>query len=186
MRRAMIFLLALVFLVGTVSLASAENQLEKNEAELYQKFQNKIPDENWVSAKELHEEWKKRMNGESDAYLIDVRTDKEFQAFHIEGTDHVQAGHWYTIPGTIEDPNAEIYVWCRTKHRGSYVGGFLYDIGYKNVKVVDGGVLAWAKQGYPFVNQFTGNFKITKYRKTPSDFETQGFKRRIWMDSYVK
>jgi len=39
----------------------------------------------------------------------------------------------------------------------------LYKYGYKNVYVVNGGVVGWAKAGYEFVNQFTGKFKITEY-----------------------
>jgi hypothetical protein len=30
------------------------------------------------------------------------------------------------------------------------------------------------------VNKFTGNFKITGYRKSPSDFELNGYKYREW------
>jgi 3-mercaptopyruvate sulfurtransferase SseA len=51
------------------------------------------------------------------------------------------------------------------------VAGFLYKYGYKNVWVYDGGVVAWAKAGHPFVNEFTGTFKITDYQKSPSKTE---------------
>jgi hypothetical protein len=37
--------------------------------------------------------------------------------------------------------------------------------------VYDGGVVAWAKAGHPFVNEFTGTFKITDYQKSPSKAE---------------
>lgn len=181
MKRLLALAVALFFVLGTAGLAVAEeNPLKAKEAEVLQGFVDEIPEDAWVGVDQLHEEWLKRKEGKSDAYLIDVRTDSEYRAFHIEGTDHVQAGHMYVIPKKIKDPNAEIYIWCRTKHRATYVGGFLYKYGYKNVKVVDGGVVGWAKQGYPFVNKFTGNFKITGYRKHPSDFEKNGYKLRLW------
>jgi hypothetical protein len=71
----------------------------------------------------------------------------------------------YTIPKKIKDPNAEIYIWCRTAHRAQYVAGFLYKYGYKNVYCYKGGVVDWAKAGHEFVNQFIGKFKITEYHK---------------------
>jgi 3-mercaptopyruvate sulfurtransferase SseA len=58
------------------------------------------------------------------------------------------------------------------------VAGFLYKYGYKNVWVFDGGVVAWAAAGHPFVNQFTGRFKIYEYMKTPSDLEMKGWRIR--------
>jgi 3-mercaptopyruvate sulfurtransferase SseA len=59
------------------------------------------------------------------------------------------------------------------------VAGFLYKYGYKNVSVFDGGVVAWAKAGNPFVNQFTGKFKITEYRKSPSK-EEMSYRIRVF------
>ena len=47
------------------------------------------------------------------------------------------------------------------------MAGLLYKYGYKNVYYVDkdgkitGGVVGWAAMGYPFVNYFYGEMKIT-------------------------
>ncbi len=181
MRKAMTLLLAMVFLLGTAGLATAAgNQLKENESKVRQEFKDEIPEDAWRNVKQLHEEWQKKQKGESDAFLLDVRTDSEFNAFHIEGADHVQAGHMYTIPRFIKDPNANIWVYCRTSARATYVGGFLYKYGYKNVKVVDGGIVGWCAERYPVVNQFTGQFKVTKYRKWPSQTETDMYNFRMW------
>ena len=180
MKRLVVLALALVFVVGTAGLAvAADNPIQAAEKAFNKEMGSLVPKDHIVNAQQFHKVWQDVMAGKSKAWLIDLRTDTEFEAFHIEGTNHVQAGHWYTIPKKITDPNAEIYVWCRTKHRATYVAGFLYKIGYKNVYLYNEGVVGWAAAGYPFVNACTGEFNITKYRKSPSK-EEKSYKWRFW------
>jgi len=194
MKKSIVFVAMLAFVLGTVSLslAAALNPLQANEKAVHQGFIKMIPKDHNIDVYKLHEVWEKALADpayRAKIYMIDVRSDSEWNAFHIEGTDHVQAGHVYLIPKKIKDPNAEIYVFCRTSHRSKYVGGFLYKYGYKNVFVVGpstnngvknkGGMVGWAQAGFPFVNQFTGSFKIMKYRQHPSKAETS-FRLRMW------
>lgn len=173
MRKTIIFGMVLAFILGTVGLAlAADNPLKAGEKKVHSEFVKMIPKDRIINAQQFHKIYKEVMAGKRKAYLIDVRTHEEFYAFHIEGTDHIHAGHMYTIPKKIKDPNAEIYIYCRTSHRAKYVAGFLYKYGYKNVWLYGEGVVGWAKAGYPFVNQFTGTFFIKEYRKKPSKAET--------------
>jgi rhodanese-related sulfurtransferase len=172
MRKSFVFVLALVFILGTVGLAfAADNPLKAKEKAVNKEFASHVPKDHIIGVEQFHKIYQEVMAGKRKAYLIDVRTHPEFYAFHIEGTDHVHSGHVYTIPKKIKDPNAEIYIWCRTSKRAKYVAGFLYKYGYKNVWLYNEGVVGWAKAGHPFVNQFTGTFKILEYRKKPSDAE---------------
>jgi rhodanese-related sulfurtransferase len=172
MKKLFAFTMILVFALGTAGLALAENNpLETQEALVHKGFADMIPADKMIGVDQFYKVYKEVMEGKRKAYLIDVRSHPEFYAFHIEGTDHIHAGHMYTIPKKIKDPNAEIYVFCRTSHRAKYVAGFLYKYGYKNVYCYTEGVVGWAQAGHPFVNEFTGSFKITEYRQTPSDAE---------------
>ena len=169
MKKVLVFALALMFVATASGLALAgNNPLKANEKKVHASFAAEIPADHIVGVQQFKKVYDEVMAGKRKAYLIDVRTHPEFYAFHIEGTDHVHAGHMYTIPKKIKDPNAEIYIWCRTSHRAKYVAGFLYKYGYKNVYLYKDGVVGWAKAGLPFVNQFTGKFKIIEYRKNPS------------------
>ena len=193
MKKVLVFSLALIFMLTAAGLALAgSNPLKANEKKVHKSFIAEIPTDHFIGVFKLHEVWKKAMADPAyrkKIYLIDVRTDSEFDAFHIEGTDHVQGGHMYVIPKKIKDPNTPIYIWCRTSHRAKYVGGFLYKYGYKNVYVVSsttrngkkyhGGVVGWAEAGFPFVNQFTGVFYIKEYRKHPSKAE-MSYRLRMW------
>jgi rhodanese-related sulfurtransferase len=173
MKKSYVLVLALVFILGTVGVTfAADNPLIAQEKKVHSEFIKMIPKDRIINAQQFHKIYEEVMAGKRKAYLIDVRTHPEFYAFHIEGTDHVHSGHVYTIPKKITDPNAEIYIFCRTSHRAKYVAGFLYKYGYKNVWLYADGVVGWAKAGYPFVNEFTGKFKIFEYRKKPSKKET--------------
>ncbi len=180
MKKFMIMGLAAVFVLGTAGFVLAgDNPLRAQEKEVRKEFISVAPEDHIIGVEQFKKVYDEVMAGKREAYLIDVRTHAEFYAFHIEGTDHVDAGHMYTIPRNITDPNAEIYIFCRTSARSSYVTGFLYKYGYKNVYQYNEGVVGWAAAGYPFVNQFTGKFKILEYRKTPSDAETS-FRLRLF------
>lgn len=172
MKKDIIFALIAIFLLATMGVAFAEeNCLKEQEGKVVKEFLNEIPKDHIINLDQFKEVYNAVKKKKKDAYLLDVRTHEEFYAFHIEGTDHISAGVMYTLPKKIKDPNAEIYVFCRTGHRAKYFAGFLYKYGYKNVYLYDGGVVEWAKAGNPLVNQFTGQFKIFDYKKAPSEAE---------------
>ncbi len=157
--------ITVLFVCGVTNFALAED-LKANEKTLWTKeFHNIIPQDKIIGVDQFKKVWEEVLTGKRNAYLLDVRTHPEFYAFHIEGSDHIHAGHVYTIPKKIKDPKAEIYVFCRTQHRANYVAGFLYKYGYKNVYLYKDGIVGWAKAGLPFVNQFMGKFMITEYHK---------------------
>jgi rhodanese-related sulfurtransferase len=163
--------------LGTGLAMAADNPLVDGEKAVHKTFADAIPADRIINTDQFYKVWQDVMEGKKKAYLIDVRTHPEFYAFHIEGTDHIHSGHVYTIPKKITDPNAEIYIWCRTSHRAKYVAGFLYKYGYKNVWMWDGGVVDWAKAGHPFVNQFAGRIKITEYYQ---NFDEMKDGKPIW------
>ena len=172
MRKFVIFVMAVAFVasLGTVALA-ADNPLKNAEKQIRKEFFSAVPKDKIKNIDDLHAVWLKVLAGKSKAILLDVRTHPEFQAFHLEGSSHIHSGHMYTIPKKIKDPNAEVWVYCRTNARARYTAGMMYKYGYKNVYLVyksgknKGGVVGWAQKGYPFVNYFAGQFKITQYMK---------------------
>ena len=193
MKKVFALMVAVAFVMTAGLAFAAKTQMQINEKKVHQSFVAEIPASHITNVFKLHEVWKKAMADPAyrkSVYLIDVRTDSEFDAFHIEGTDHMQAGHMYVLTKKIKDPNAEIYVWCRTNHRAKYVSGFLYKYGYKNVYCVSsttkdgkknvGGVVGWAQAGFPFVNQFTGVFYIKEYRAHPSKADRSSYHFRMW------
>lgn len=87
---------------------------------------------------------KTRMDaGETDFVLIDVREPHEHTAFNIGG-QLIPLG---TVPGAITDlaphQESEVIVYCRSGGRSGMAKGLLEQSGFKNVRNLTGGMLAW-------------------------------------------
>jgi rhodanese-related sulfurtransferase len=182
MRKFLVVMLALVFALSMVSLASAKSMLKAHEKAYQKSIAKLVPKKMWRTVNDLYKVWLTNLAGKTKIYLLDVRSHPEFDAFHIEGASHIHDGHWYTIPGWIKNPNADIWVYCRTQHRSGYIAGMLYKIGYTNVKWVHGGMVGWIKAGYPIFNYFLGRADKTgvHYRKPPQKLDERGFYVREW------
>jgi rhodanese-related sulfurtransferase len=165
MKKLVLSFVTALFVLGASGTGWCDD-LRANEKSVHDGFVQLVPKDKVINVEQFKKIHDEILSGKRNAYMIDCRTHPEFYAFHIEGSDHIHAGHMYTIPKKIKDPNAEIYAFCRTKHRSFYVAGFLYKYGYKNVYVVDGGIVGWVKAGYPVVNQFAGKFVVTEYHKS--------------------
>lgn len=167
------FIFVSIFAILLIATGQGHGQgpLRAAERRVYKDFVAKIPPERIIGVEQFLKIYMEVMEGKRSAYLIDVRTHPEFYAFHIEGTDHIPSGHMYSITRKIGDPNAEIYIFCKTGYRAKYVAGFLYQFGYKNVWVYEDGIKGWARAGLPFVNRFAGKFKIVELGGQPSSRE---------------
>ena len=157
------YLLALVFIITLPHMASAD--LKSGENAMLADLRASIPKDKIKSVNDLYKTWRTVQKGKSKAIIIDIRTEAEFDAGHIIGSSNIDSGHAYTLPKKITDPETEIWVFCRTKHRASYFAGMLYKYGYKNVYLVDGGIKAWAEKGYPLGNKYLGEIKVARYHK---------------------
>lgn len=83
-----------------------------------------------------------RLKRDSRPLVLDVRTDSEWDAGHIEGARHVHAGqveqHLEEIPR-----DRPVAVICGSGHRASIAASLLKRHGYQDVANVAGGMTAW-------------------------------------------
>lgn len=156
--------LAAVLLLGTAVAVFAATP-EANEKQVFEEMAALIPKDKYASVDELFAKWKEIQEKKSQAVVIDIRTHEEFDNGHLLGSNNVDSGHAYQLVKRITELNTEIWILCRTQHRATYFGGMLYKYGYTNVRVVTGGIVAWAEKGYPLVNEYLGEIKVTKYDK---------------------
>jgi len=152
----------LVFGVSGVCFAATP---EANEKQVFEEMAALIPKDKTASIDDLYAKWKEVQEKKSTAMIIDIRTHEEFDNGHLLGSSNVDSGHAYQLAKRVADPNTEIWVLCRTQHRATYFGGLLYKYGYTNVHIVNGGIAGWAEKGYPLVNEYLGEIKVTKYDK---------------------
>ena len=84
------------------------------------------------------------------AYLLDVRSDGEWQSGHVKGATHIMGGE---LPQrTSELPgNTAIHVICGSGYRSSVAVSVLARAGFRNIVNVSGGMTAWNQQKLPTV-----------------------------------
>jgi rhodanese-related sulfurtransferase len=83
--------------------------------------------------------------------FVDVREPDEFQAGHIRGAQSIPRGtiEWMVPKKISKDKNASMVVYCEHGSRGALATYTLVQMGYKNVKNLEGGRAAWEKAGFP-------------------------------------
>lgn len=108
-----------------------------------------VPKERNVSVDDLYGEWKEVREQRSGAVLLDVRTPEEFASGHVPGAINIPLGNPPLVSKMWPDPETEIWVYCRTQRRSASFASRLRTMGYRNLNVVNGGIMNWAEKGYP-------------------------------------
>ncbi len=82
--------------------------------------------------------------------FLDCRESNEFKMGHVPGAVNVPRGLLeFKIDKQIPDKASSIIMYCKTGGRGCLATCTLCKMGYKNVKNMNGGWMAWEKAGYP-------------------------------------
>ena len=82
--------------------------------------------------------------------LIDVREQNEWDDSHLEAATHIPQGELVErIDELAPDRSERLLVHCRTDNRSSRMAQELAGLGYENVAVIDGGIVAWEEAGLP-------------------------------------
>ena len=117
-----------------------------------------------------NEQLQVRIQSNPKLVLLDVRTQREFQAGHMRGAAWVERGiAEFVLVGTLPDHKAEIIIYCKKGFRSALVLKKLRDIGYSNVKV-HAGFDSWTAAGNSYVN-YLGESRLLKPAvKTSADF----------------
>src|SRR3954464_14236679 len=82
---------------------------------------------------------------ESDAQLIDVRTDAEYAAGHIPGSRHIPLADVQSEVETL-DRERTIVFYCRSGDRSSIAADAFAESGW-DAYSIEGGLAAWAEDG---------------------------------------
>lgn len=93
-----------------------------------------------ITAKQLKEEM-----SQGKVHVIDVRTPAEFEAVHIEGSELMPLGKLQ--PGALGEQGAVVV--CRSGKRATRAMEELERAGCGNLRVLEGGVVAWEEAGFP-------------------------------------
>lgn len=78
-----------------------------------------------------------------DFILLDVRTDMEYKSGHIKGCQYIPLDKLALRTHKL-DGSKEIITYCRSGLRTAQAYRILKNAGFRNVKYMDGSILAWA------------------------------------------
>ena len=131
------------------------DDLKEKVASLWQPLHAKQPQ---VTAKEL----KKIIDSGEEIYLVDIRSEAEYQAGHLPNAIHLDRGlmEW-RAPEKLADTKRKIYLYCRTAARGAFAIERLKEIGYPKVFNVSDAFKGWVTAGFPIYNRH-GEFVLTE------------------------
>ena len=94
----------------------------------------------------------------SELHLLDVREQDEWDAGHIEGSQHVPLGE--LAARLAEVPKAQVVVAvCRSGSRSDRAAKGLRMSGFQ-AENLDGGVTAWSRAGFPLVAKGGGPGRV--------------------------
>lgn len=137
--------------------ASADNTSTKSNKA--RKFKE-IPEDALISVDDLYKLFDAGKLKSREVYVIDIRSHRDFQNQLIEGSRNIPAGRQIEIRmSEIPQDKEVILVALKNSNRLAETWFTLIANGYDEelVKVLDGGVKAWADAGYPTLeDQFLG------------------------------
>ncbi|MCQ3949997.1 MAG: hypothetical protein DPW14_09260 [Planctomycetes bacterium] len=84
-----------------------------------------------------------------DVTFVDVRSALEFSGENIEGSWNIPLPELEDRLGELRDAKKPVIVLCRTGNRSLMAAQVLERRGFKDYRVLDGGITGWAKQGLP-------------------------------------
>lgn len=121
----------------------------------YQQFCGVVPASAQPAAEGVIEpvEVKHKLDRGDDFLLIDVREPYEYQIARIPGARLIPLGE---LPKHLSElnPNAEIVAHCRSGQRSQKAVDLMKQNGFKNVRNMTGGILAWSDKVDPSVPKY--------------------------------
>ena len=143
MKGIIIFIITVISFVA-ISCGNAENSQTPNGSKVEQTkgtFKN-------VSVTDLNT----AISENNKVIMLDVRTPGEVSQGYVENAINIDINNSdFKSKVTDLDKSKTVYVYCRSGHRSQTASKVLVDMGFSDVRNVEGGILAWSQKGYKTV-----------------------------------
>ncbi|MDH3746207.1 MAG: rhodanese-like domain-containing protein [Acidobacteriota bacterium] len=152
--------LAILIALASMNAINASSEIKTRE-EISHEAKSKAPH---ISPQQLSG----YLSGTDPFILLDIRTEAEYQAGHIQGAQWFPRGRLeFYIQDRIKDPDSRVVLYCRSGGRSALATLTMKDMGYTNVVDLSGGFQEWVAQGNTFFN-LHGENKVVSYQKKES------------------
>lgn len=151
MKYILIFGILMLVIAGCAATVQKENSANNSTIKNSEGHANLSRNE--ISPEELNDKLQK-LKTDSSAQkfvLLDVREQSEFETAHIPGTTHlisVKNISEQTLQQAGIKKEDEIVVYCRSGHRSGIAAKTIRELGYKNVRELNSGIIHWSEDGY--------------------------------------
>jgi len=136
-----VVVLAVLFILGTTCVAVAQ------EEELPADVKGLV--DQGVIGKRAPDELKGMIDEGKAGIILDVRPGEAFQGGHLPGATSIPRRTLEAdIAKVVSDQAAPVCVYGATGVAGAAEAARLYNLGYKSVRYLDGGLPAWVDAGY--------------------------------------
>ena len=148
-----------VFIILLIALSSTNAWSEiRSKQEISSEAKSKAPH---ITSQQLSE----YLSNDEEFILLDIRTEDEYQAGHIQGAQWFPRGKLeYYVQDLIKDPESRVVLYCRTGGRSALATLTMHDMGYINVVDLNGGFKEWVAEGNTFYN-LHGENRVVTYQK---------------------
>lgn len=90
-----------------------------------------------------------KMIEDREVSVIDVRTPREFSEGHIHNAQNINFNDAsFAEKIGVLDKDASYIVNCQSGGRSAHATSYMYELGFKNVLNLEGGIIAWKKAGF--------------------------------------
>ena len=86
---------------------------------------------------------------EDSALMIDVREFFEYRVSRIRDAVNIPSSRNLEFSVDTIDKNFALFLYCTTDYRSIRVARFFCDQGFRKVYSLEGGIVAWKKEGFP-------------------------------------
>ncbi len=96
-------------------------------------------------------DFRQRYNKTDSSILIDVREPFEFKGNRIKGAINIPASGNLEKAADSLNKEFSLFIYCTSGFRSSNAAQKLYDKGFRKLYNLEGGMVAWRKDGLPVV-----------------------------------
>jgi thioredoxin 1 len=98
-------------------------------------------------------DFQKAYQNDDKALLVDVREFFEYKKSRLNDAVNIPSSGNLGVPADTLNKEYSLFLYCTSGFRSKRVAKYFYDKGFPNLYSLDGGIVAWKKEGLPVIKK---------------------------------